>query len=44
MLADDLPRDLPRFIARFGTDEQCHAYPFQQRWPDGFGCRACGHR
>jgi ISXO2-like transposase domain/Transposase zinc-ribbon domain len=43
MLADDLPRDLPTFIARFGTDEQCHAYLFQQRWPDGFGCRACGH-
>jgi transposase-like protein len=44
MLADDLPRDLPTFIARFGTDEQCHAYLFQQRWPEGFGCRACGHR
>jgi transposase-like protein len=44
MLADDLPRDLPTFIARFGTDEQCHAYLVAKRWPDGFGCRACGHR
>ena len=43
MLADDLPRDLPTFIARFGSDEQCHAYLFQQRWPGGFRCRACGH-
>jgi ISXO2-like transposase domain/Transposase zinc-ribbon domain len=44
MLPDELPRDLPTFIARFGTDEQCHAYLTQQRWPDGFCCRACGHR
>ena len=44
MLADDLPKDLPTFVARFGTDEQCHAYLVQKRWPDGFCCRACGHR
>jgi transposase-like protein len=43
MLPEDLPRDLPTFIARFGTDEQCRAYLLQQRWPDGFRCRACGH-
>jgi transposase-like protein len=44
MLPEDLPQDLPTFIARFGTDERCHAYLFQKRWPDGFCCRACGHR
>lgn len=44
MLPEDLPQDLPTFIERFGTDEGCHAYLFQQRWPDGFCCRACGHR
>jgi transposase-like protein len=44
MLADDLPQDLPTFIARFGTDEQCHAYLVHKRWPEGFCCRACGHR
>lgn len=42
MLPDDLPRDLPTFIARFGSDEQCRDYLFRQRWPDGFRCRACG--
>jgi transposase-like protein len=44
MLPEDLPQDLPTFIARFGTDERCHAYLLQKRWPDGFCCRACGHR
>jgi transposase-like protein len=44
MLPEDLPKDLPTFIERFGTDERCHAYLFQKRWPDGFCCRACGHR
>jgi transposase-like protein len=43
MLPDDLPRDLPTFIDRFGTDEACRDYVFQERWPDGFRCRACGH-
>ena len=43
MLPDDLPQDLPTFIARFGTDEACRDYLFRQRWPDGFRCRACGH-
>jgi transposase-like protein len=43
MLPGDLPRDLPSFIARFGTDEQCRDYLVRQRWPDGFRCRACGH-
>jgi hypothetical protein len=44
MLPDDLPPDLPSFVARFGSDEQCHAYLFRQRWPEGFACRACGQR
>jgi transposase-like protein len=43
MLVDDLPRDLPTFIARFGSDEQCRDYLVRQRWPDGFCCRTCGH-
>jgi transposase-like protein len=25
------------------TDEQCRAYLFQARWPEGFRCSACGH-
>ncbi len=35
MIPDDLPRDLPTFIARFGTDEQCRDYLFKARWPEG---------
>jgi hypothetical protein len=43
MLPSDLPGDLPSFLERFGTDEQCRAYLFQARWPEGFRCSACGH-
>jgi transposase-like protein len=43
MIPDDLPRDLPSFIGRFGSDSQCRDYLFQARWPNGFRCAACGH-
>ena len=43
MLPDDLPRDLPGFLERFGTDEQCREYLIRARWPEGFCCAACGH-
>lgn len=43
MLPKDLPGDLPGFLERFGTDEQCRAYLFEARWPEGFRCTACGH-
>jgi ISXO2-like transposase domain/Transposase zinc-ribbon domain len=43
MLPDDLPEDMPSFLARFGTDEQCREYLFKARWPNGFRCAACGH-
>src|SRR3982750_1959914 len=43
MLPDDLPEDMPSFVARFATDEQCREYLFQAPWPDGFRCSACGH-
>ena len=36
-LLHDLPRDLPTFLERFGTDEDCRAYLVQARWPAGFG-------
>ena len=42
MVSDELPRDLPSFLARFGTDAQCRAYLFAQRWPEGFRCAGCG--
>src|SRR3954469_4376728 len=43
MIPDDLPKDLPTFVARFGTDQLCRDYLFAARWPEGFGCVACGH-
>jgi transposase-like protein len=43
MLLDELPRDLPGFVERFGTDGQCRDYLIRARWPDGFCCSACGH-
>ena len=42
-LLQDLPRDLPSFLGRFGTDEACRAYLVRARWPAGFGCSGCGH-
>ena len=42
-LVQDLPRDLPTFLERFGTDEACRAYLVRARWPEGFGCSGCGH-
>ena len=43
MIPDELPRDLPSFLAEFGTDAQCRAYLFARRWPQGFCCQGCGH-
>ena len=42
-LLRDLPRDLPTFLARFGSDAQCRAYLVRARWPEGFRCAGCGH-
>ena len=42
-LLRDLPRDLPSFLARFGSDAQCRAYLVRARWPLGFRCERCGH-
>src|SRR3982751_2470427 len=43
MIPDDLPQDMPSFIARFGSDEQCRDYLFEARWPEGFRGAAGGH-
>src|SRR3954468_11113399 len=43
MLPDDLPQDMPSFLAQFGIDEQCREYLFKARWPNGFRCAACSH-
>lgn len=43
-LLRELPRDLPSFLKRFGTDAKCRAYLVRARWPEGFRCAGCGHR
>ena len=42
-LLKDLPRDLPTFLKRFGSDARCRAYLVRARWPAGFCCERCGH-
>jgi len=42
-LLRDLPRDLPTFLKRFGTDAKCRVYLVRARWPAGFCCTGCGH-
>ncbi len=32
------------FQTRFATEDDCRAYLFDCRWPDGFVCRGCGGR
>jgi len=34
---------LARFLAEYGTEEQCRAALFRFRWPQGFCCPECGH-
>lgn len=33
---------LAEFLARYGSEEQCHAALVALRWPDGFACPKCG--
>lgn len=40
---EDLPKDMPTFLERFGTDERCRQFVVQARWPEGFRCSGCGH-
>jgi len=42
-LLQDLPRDLPTFLKRFGSDARCRGYLVRARWPEGFRCGGCGH-
>jgi transposase-like protein len=42
-LLRDLPRDLPSFLRRFGSDARCRAHLVRARWPGGFRCAGCGH-
>lgn len=37
----DLP--FPEFQKQFATEEDCHKYLFEKRWPNGFICPKCGN-
>lgn len=42
-LLSDLPKDMPTFLERFGTDELCRQFIVQARWSEGFRCSGCGN-
>lgn len=42
MLVKDFPKSLPEFLERFGTEEACQDYLYQQKWAEGFRCDRCG--
>jgi len=41
-MAEDYPRSLKEFEARFTTEATCLAYLTALRWPEGFVCPQCG--
>ncbi len=36
--------NLPKLIERFGSEDKCHAYLEELRWPDGVECPRCESR
>lgn len=40
---EDYPKTVLEFERRFATEENCHKYLAQMRWPDGFRCPRCSH-
>jgi len=40
---EDYPRTMMEFEQRFSSEEACHEYLFQLRWPNGFRCPRCQH-
>ncbi len=43
-ITEDFPKNEIEFDARFSDPKACYDYLFQQKWPDGFICKKCGHR
>jgi len=40
-MAEDYPRNLIEFDARFSTEQGCREYLMKLRWPEGFVCPRC---
>jgi transposase-like protein len=36
--------DLPQLIEKFGSEDKCHAYLEEMRWPDGVECPRCASK
>jgi len=36
--------DLPQLVDKFGSEDKCHAYLEELRWPDGVKCPRCGSK
>ena len=43
-MAEDYPKNLMEFEARFATEAACREYLMQLRWPEGFVCPRCHAR
>lgn len=44
LIIEDFPMSEIEFANRFNTEQACIDYLAKMKWPDGFGCRRCGHR
>src|SRR3954454_5689657 len=36
--------DLPQLVEKFGSEDKCHAYLEELRWPDGVECPRCASK
>ena len=43
-ITEDFPKSEIEFDQRFSQPDACYDYLFQQKWPDGFVCKKCGHQ
>ena len=42
-ITEDFPKNEIEFDHRFSDPKACDQYLFDQKWPDGFTCKKCGH-
>ena len=42
-ITEDFPKNEIEFDHRFSDPKACYQYLFDQKWPQGFTCKKCGH-
>ena len=42
-ITEDFPKNEIEFDQRFSNPKACYEYLFEQKWPNGFICKKCGH-